>query len=222
MFQQAIASPSSAPSPSSLPFYQRDYFWNALPSFFWFVLILILLLIFQKHLRALVRSLTWRIKSGAAFKLASVEIGAAYVPQGGGRSEGEGIVGVRKDTDEEFHNQRSRFRNEDRNLFLVHKLAPSKEANQLYDILIYLVPSLKYGSLSSVNAVEYYFGRYWGKNIFKSIDRATGFLISTSAYAPFTCTAKVHFTDGTSVFLHRYVDFEMGPMGNTVMTEDEK
>jgi prokaryotic YEATS domain len=212
------ASPSSSP----LPLYQRDYFWNALPSILWFVLILLLLLLFQKNLRALLRSLTWRLKSGAAFKVASFEVGASYIPQGGTRSEGEGIVEVRKDENQEFHNQRSKFRNEDRNLLLVHKLAPSKHQNQLYDIVIYLVPSLRYGSLSSVNAVDYYFGRYWGNNIFKSIDRSTGFLIATSAYAPFTCTAKVHFTDGTSVFLHRYIDFEMGSLGNTIMREDDK
>ena len=55
-------------------------------------------------------------------------------------------------------------------------------------------------------------GKYWGRQVFRSIDRATGFLIATAAYAPFTCTARVCFSDGATVYLHRYVDFEMGQL----------
>lgn len=220
MLLQATVTPSSPTQP--VPLYQRDSFWNALPSVLWFTLILILLIVFQKSLRGLFGVLSWRLKCGAPVKLASVEIGAAYIPHGGSRSAGEGIVEIRKDENGEFHNQRDKFRSEYRNLFVVHKLAPSEKSKQLYDVSIYLVPSLRHGNLSSVNSVEYYFGRYWGTNIFRSIDRSSGFLISTSAYAPFTCTAKVHFTDEGFVFLHRYIDFEMGPAGNTAMGEEKK
>ena len=53
-----------------------------------------------------------------------------------------------------------------------------------------------------------------GQPIFTSIDRARGFPITTSAYGPFMCTAKLYFTDGEEVMLHRYVDFEMGAIGS--------
>lgn len=119
--------------------------------------------------------------------------------------------------DGEFHDSREGFRGEHGNLFLVHRLTPSREADQLYDVALFLVPSLRYGSLEGVRHVEYYFGKYWAGQIFKTVHRASGFLISTSAFAPFTCTARVEFSDGTRVFMHRYVDFEMGPLGSGPM-----
>src|SRR5208282_5009041 len=58
--------------------------------------------------------------------------------------------------------------------------------------------------------VEYYFGGAWHNRIFPSIARENGFAVSTAAYGPFLCTAKVFFNDGSTTMLHRYVDFEMG------------
>jgi hypothetical protein len=36
--------------------------------------------------------------------------------------------------------------------------------------------------------------------------------VLTAAYGPFLCTAEVFFTDGNSVLLHRFIDFEMGTL----------
>jgi hypothetical protein len=83
----------------------------------------------------------------------------------------------------------------------------------LYDIQLYLVPH-RDASLMNLSKVEYYFGRHWGNQIFTSIDRARGFPITTSAYGPFMCTARLYFTDGEAVIINRYVDFEMGAIGN--------
>jgi hypothetical protein len=83
------------------------------------------------------------------------------------------------------------------------------------DVEIYLAPSLHHGSLTGVESVDYYFGKYWESKVFRSRSRQNGFAISTSAWAPFSCTARVNFTDGQHVFLHRLIDFEMGPLGNS-------
>jgi hypothetical protein len=93
-------------------------------------------------------------------------------------------------------------------------IVPSTQPEQQYDILIYLMPHPNSdANLAGVKKVEYYFGKSWGRNIFASEDRAHGFAISTSAYGPFACTAEIHFSDGETVTVARYIDFEMGALG---------
>jgi hypothetical protein len=179
----------------------------------WVASLIIGILLFRRQLGTLFNAALARIRAGASVKIASFELGALpQIPQGAGvTTKVRGVVEIHDD-DGAFNGARSQFKTEFRNLFLVHRIAPSADPEQLYDIVIYLVPSLKYGSLSGVAAVEYYMGKYWGGKVFRSIDRATGFLIATAAYAPFTCTARVTFSDGVAVFVHRYVDFEMGQL----------
>jgi hypothetical protein len=186
----------------------------------WIFLFVVGMLLVKRQIGVLFNAILLRLRSGASVRVGSLELGALpQVHQGGGVSKRvRGIVETRED-DGSFDQSRNSFRTEFRNLFLVHRIAPSNDPEQLYDIVIYIVPSLRHGSLSCVIAVEYYMGRYWGRTVFRSIDRATGFLIATAAYAPFTCTARVHFSDGTSVFLHRYVDFEMGQLRSQVFRE---
>lgn len=179
----------------------------------WILLIVAATVIVRKKIDMLFRAILLRIRSGAALKVGALEFGAIpkVHPNTGVTTRVRGIIETRLD-DGTFDQSRNQFRTEFRNLFLVHRIAPSPDPEQLYNVVIYLVPSLRYGSLTGVNAVEYYMGKYWGRMVHRSIDRATGFVIATDAYAPFTCTARVFFSDGTSVFLHRYVDFEMGQL----------
>jgi hypothetical protein len=110
--------------------------------------------------------------------------------------------------------ERKKYYDQARRVMLVHKLFPPTEEGERYDILIYAVPTWK-SSLTGVARVEYYFGDYgWKKKIFTASDRSRGFPVLTAAYAPFLCTAEVFFTDGASVMLHRYIDFEMGNLVN--------
>jgi hypothetical protein len=190
--------------------------WDLLPTLLWWIFAVAVVLIFRKPFEELLRMLAWRLKSGAALKIASFEVGAVEVSPGGGESHFP-ADNVRKDNGE-FDKSRAVIGEEHRTIFLVHRLAPSKRDGQLYDVLLYLVPGLRHGSLAGVKHVEYYFGKYWKQNVYMVIDRASGFSISTSAYAPFTCTARVHFSDGAHVYLHRYVDFEMGPVGRAPLS----
>ena len=183
-----------------------------LSSILWFIFALIALLLFNQLLKELLKILIWRVKTGSSLKVASFEIGAGqhYVSQGAGGKNN--TLMIRKDEDKSRHAERDKYSDPNRNVFLVHRIAPSKHPNQLYDIQIYLIPH-KDATLSNIQKVEYYFGRYWHFNIFTSIDRANGFPISTSAFGPFVCTAKVIFTDGHECMLWRYIDFEMGTLG---------
>lgn len=185
-----------------------------LPTLIWFVFALIVLFIFRNSLLDLLRIAMWRVKTGSQLKIASFELGASYVSPQSDFSEKGGLFDVRVDENDIRYQERRKYYEPNHFVFLVHKIAPSKKPNQLYDILIYLLPHHEYeASLKVVQKVEYYFGSSWGKRIFTSIDRANNFAVSTSAYGPFICTAEIYFSDGTTVMTWRYIDFEMGAIG---------
>jgi hypothetical protein len=185
---------------------------TALPSLCWFGLVFVLLIAMQGTIRQLASAVIWRVRCGAQIKIASFELGESYVSPGKSISKTGKLIKVREDIDGERYDERGRYYLPNRDLFLAHRLEPSVESDQLYDILIYLIPH-KDATLACVQKVEYYFGRYWGGKIFTSADRASGFSITTSAYGPFVCTARLYFTDGATAMIWRYVDFEMGPIG---------
>jgi pYEATS domain-containing protein involved in immunity len=193
-------SPAAASGPS---------LWTVLPGLLWFALVVVLLFVLRKELRAILTEFAWRLRSGAALKIAAVELGPIVVVPGGEVSQREKEIGVRPDANHVRERERTAYRERAREVMLVHRLYRSREEGQLYDLVIYVVPH-KDASLAGVSRVEYFLGWYWGNKIFPSSDRSRGFAIATAAYGPLLCTAEVFFNDGTSVMLHRYIDFEMG------------
>lgn len=183
-----------------------------IPSLLWILLIFIVLIIFNKEISDTLKNLSWRVRTGAALKLFSLELGQSYVPQKIDSAKDETALHHRKDKDEERWLQRQQYYKPNRKILLVHRLAPSNKPNMLYDIQIYLAAH-RGASLACVNEVEYYFGHNWSNMIFTSTDRANSFSITTSAYGPFMCTAKLVFSDGEPVIISRYIDFEMGQIG---------
>jgi hypothetical protein len=184
-----------------------------LPSLQWFLLILFLVIAFRNELHGLLENISWRVKLGAPIKIAYFELGASYIsPTGDSKS---GFLDARVSPDDKRYEERKNYYEPNRGIFLVHKLAPSKHPKQLYDIILYLIPH-KDATLASVQKVEYYFGKHWDNRIFTSIDRASGFKVSTSAYGPFVCTAMIYFTDGKDAIIWRYVDFEAGALGSGI------
>jgi hypothetical protein len=135
---------------------------------------------------------------------------------GGNVSQQEKEIGVRPDANQIRERERQNYREKNRDIMLVHRLYRSREDGQLYDLTIYIVPH-KEASLIGVTRVEYFLGSYWGNKIFPSSDRSRGFAIATAAYGPVLCTAQVFFNDGSSVMLHRYIDFEMGASAPALM-----
>jgi len=191
------------------PTNELSSFWPVLPSLLWFALAVVLLIVFGRKLGQLLTEFMWRLRSGAAIKIASVELGPIVVASGQEVSQREKEIGVRQDKGKTRENERRAYRAQSRDIMLVHRLYRSREVGQLYDLIVYIVPH-KQASLAGVSRVEYFLGSYWGNKVFPSLDRSRGFAIATAAYGPLLCTAEVFFNDGTSVMLHRYLDFEMG------------
>ena len=187
-------------------------FWGALPGLLWFALATACLWLLRRQLTALLENVSWRLRTGAAVKLFSLELGASYVAPNVESKTFETNFEHYTDKNDVRWKQREQCYIPNRRVFLVHKIGPSKQKGQLYDIELYLAAH-KDASLAAIAKVEYYFGKYWGNQIFVSIDRARSFAISTSAYGSFVCTAELFFSDGERVFVSRYVDFEMGGIG---------
>lgn len=170
------------------------------------------LVAYHDVIRRAADGLAWRVKSGARVTVASIELGELYIAPGGRQSTLSKVIEVKKDEGQRRYQERGRYYLPNRDIFLVHTVRPSNHPDQLYDISLYLIPH-KSATLGGVQRVEYYFGKHWGDRIFVATDRSTRFLVTTSAYGPFVCTAEVHFTDGGVAMLSRYVDFEMGFLG---------
>ena len=181
-----------------------------IPSVLWFIFAVGLGWHFRNRINGFIEVVAWRLKAGAPFEVSNFKMGAIQISPLTKRPEA-GRTGSFRQDNGDFHKMRQSLR--DLNIFIVHKIAPSEKNDQLYDVLIYLVTGLRYGNLSGVKSVEYYFGSYWDKNVFEVVDRPSGFSISTSAFAPFTCTARILFSDGRTAILHRLIDFEMGVIG---------
>lgn len=98
-----------------------------------------------------------------------------------------------------------------RGLFVVHTWRPSSRRGQLADITVRLH---EHGdewtpiSDGEVERVEYYLGRSFfnGKAVTKT-NAKDQFRLDVSAWGTTDCVARVHFSDGTSVDIDRYLDF---------------
>lgn len=177
-----------------------------LPSLTLILFLIILIICFRKQFVSLLNSVSLRVKSGVHVKIGSVEIGAFDVQ----KIDGLHTDSFYETTIDPSRNQlRENYYNDCRKVMLVHKVFKSIKDRQFYDLIIYVIPHND-SSLIQVKSVEYFFGKYWRNQIFKTRDRAKGFAVKTSAYGEFLCTAKITFTDDKEVFVHRYIDFEMG------------
>ena len=183
-------------------------FWSAVPALAWVSFLSVTTFVFRADIREIVRSLRMRVQRGAAFRVAGVEIGAVVALPS--HLEKTQVAKTFKSDDGRRRTDREVEYARCRRAMLVHKLLPSSEEGELYDILIYVIPAFR-GSLAGLQRVEYYFGGYgWKERIFVAADRSRGFPVLTAAYGPFLCSAEFFFNDSTSVVMHRYIDFEMG------------
>jgi hypothetical protein len=98
-----------------------------------------------------------------------------------------------------------------RGLFVVHTWRPSTRPEQVADITVRLH---EHGeewtpiSDGEVRRVEYYLGRsFFGGRAVSKTDADDGFRLDVAAWGTTDCVARVHFTDGTTVDIDRYLDF---------------
>lgn len=196
-------------------------FWSILPSLLWIAFAVVALILLRRTLTQIADVLLWRLRTGSALKVASLELGQAIVADQEFAS-GDTVLysAVRTDRGGHRFKQRESFYLANRNLQLVHRVAPSRNPSYAYDVLIYLVPHTSGGgTLVSVKDVEYYFGKGWKNTIFTITDRSRGFQIALSTRGPFFCTAELHFTDGEVVTIGRYIDGEMAGIARAVSEE---
>ena len=111
-------------------------------------------------------------------------------------------------TIEEWNRYNQGIKDRNRGVFLVHVINPSKIKGQKFDIFIYLKRN-KTEDLSDVEHAKFFFGRFWGNEIFEVQNDGRYIGLSASAYGPFLCTCRVTFKDGYSVNISRFIDFEM-------------
>ena len=113
-------------------------------------------------------------------------------------------------THDRFERYRSRRFTE-----LVHVIEPSNDPNQEYDVLLYLYrhrpndEGSPFG-LTDVTKAEFYLGAAWKHRVFtcNNINGNDYIGIKVSAYGTFMCLCRVTFSDGETVTLDRYIDFE--------------
>ena len=146
---------TAAVTPPPQPNKELSSFWPVLPSLLWLALVVVLFIVFGKKIGQILTEFMLRLRSGAAIKVASVELGPMVVTSGQEVSQNEKETGVRPDKDKSRENERRGYRAKSRDIMLVHRLYRSREAGQLYDIVVYVVPH-KQASLAGVNRVEYF------------------------------------------------------------------
>lgn len=114
--------------------------------------------------------------------------------------------------------------NATQSFMLAHRIKPSSRPGQQFDVSIFIVGTkstkLNNRHFGHIKSVEYYLGRSFGGSEFGSKFTVSnpegGFAITTSAYGPTLCIAKIRFRDiDDEAMTYRFLDFEMkGAYGN--------
>jgi hypothetical protein len=126
----------------------------------------------------------------------------------------ESLRGPVTESADEWNARRDKVYESHRDLFLTHVIRPSSKPGQTFDVFIYLIRH-KSEDLSHVRVAEFFLGPYWENKVFPAVAQ-DGFIgISTSAYGTFLCICRVTFTDGSFIYLDRYIDFEMQRTGGS-------
>ncbi len=198
----------------------------------WFVFVSLLLILYRSKIKRVVDAVERRLRLGAPFKVGWLELGASYVNPRQPHI-GHSSLMTRTDKDKTFKREHDRIYNGAKQVFIAHRIVPSKVEGQLYDVILYLVPHTS--SLVNIDRVEYYFGPSWGRRsrfwgdwetyVFTSCDRGRAFPVTTSAWGAFLCVARLFFNEADdrgrqkSEWVYRFVDFEMGAVGPDESTE---
>lgn len=119
----------------------------------------------------------------------------------------DSLRGAVAETEDEWNARRNSIYEKNRNLFMTHVIKPSSKPGQTFDVFIYLLRH-RSDDLSDVRAAEFFLGPHWENKVFAAVPQKGFVGISTSAFGTFLCVCRVTFTDGTALYLERYIDFE--------------
>lgn len=179
--------------------------------------------IFYRQIRSLMEVTFARVQQGSSFEAGPFKIGAElrdlpYVkpdtPTPG--DKGERVeAGGPESPKAMLRRHREEVKQKNRYYYLVHVIEPSKQFGQAFDVFIYLTKPFEdaysgKNDFSKVKKADFFLGKYWNNKVFTRKNDGGTIGLRTSAYGPFLCCCLVTFTDGTTVLLDRFIDFEMG------------
>lgn len=164
----------------------------------------------REPLRRLLESIRARVEAGGEVELA----GPAGLKRGS-RNSPSSSQARPPAARPAWTSQRATLHEVSRDVFLAaHVLSPSKVEGQKFEINTFLVGHrrAKRGypeDLSDVVRAEIYLGGGWGRRVF-DIPRVPGrdIGLQTHAYGPVVCLCRIHFDDGHTAVINRYLDFE--------------
>lgn len=183
-----------------------------LQSLVWPLLVVGVLVAFRRPLGRILDSVRARVDAGADLEVAGpaglrARLGG-LVPVEAGDASGEPAAAP----DQAWTAQRHTIRQESRDVFLTHVVGPSDVPGQRFEVFTFLVGHRRsrHGypeDLSDVERAEFFLGRGWANRVFDVARRPGEQLgIRTHAYGPVLCLCRVHFTDGATVVISRYLD----------------
>ena len=180
----------------------------------WVGLIVVGGALFRGQIGSLANAVRVRIQTGSAIKAGPIELGEDLrdlekIPAASEKPSSSPGSEPADRTAKAWADSRDALYAATRGVFIAHLIEPSDEPGQEFDIFIYLVRH-KSTDFSDIQYAEFFLGSYWQNRVFREEPKDGLIGISTSAYGPMLCTARVHFRDGKVADLHRYIDFEMG------------
>lgn len=181
-----------------------------LPSLLWIVCAILAFIVFYTPIKDITYAVAERIKLGAKAEIGPLKLEAIKVSP---TTLSAPSPSLSVSVDPSLAEKREAIYKDNQNFFISHRLYPSKERGQTYDIWIYVVPHKK--DLDSIKSASYYFGdAAWGNRVFTSLDRGKSFGVVVSAYGPMLAYVTIELKDGSTIETWSYIDFENGSLGN--------
>jgi hypothetical protein len=188
----------------------------ALSGFAWPAAILSIGFYFRSQIQSLFQLARQQLASGAAIKWKDFELKGMEITSFDAK-DGRGFR--QEPADRVLFDHRHESYRDNKNLFLVHRVRATGQIHAVtsmptFDVSVYLFPHKNFGYLNKVRAVEYYFGKYFGRKLCDLgtkyvVENGTdGFAVRVNAYGPMLCEARILFHDGTETTVSRYLDFE--------------
>ena len=188
----------------------RAEFVKILPSLVWVAFAIVGFLILLTPIKDFSNAVSARVKSGAHMEIGPLKLQELKVGTQGIVPKSSEIAWEQRP---DMEVKRQAVYEKTKEYFVAHKLYPSKEEGQTYDIWIYVIPHKK--GIAEIESVSYFFGPAWGNKAFTSKDRGKGFGVLVSAYGPMLTYVEITLKSEEEVIeTWSYIDFENGSLGS--------
>jgi hypothetical protein len=180
---------------------------------FGWLIIVFVFLVFRKRIVALLDSLTKRVSDGAELSFGGITVGNLPIERTQLSAEQVKLVSDLKtvDVDNNWTNERERIYDKKRKLYLYHILEPTSETGNKYNVTILIGNQMRVGDQKSwiqeIVSTEFFFGKFWGNEIFDGRKIEGTYGVTISAYGNFLAICRVTFSDSSHIILDRFVDF---------------